>query len=106
LDGALRMREPEATSRSIRATRKLARHRTAEIRAQIVPAPGKDPGALPLSRENEWRRLQPIRTVSDADVEFVVFTTEQFQFQWIAVEARRIRRLEDELTNDRCGIRG
>ena len=40
-----------------------------------------------------WTRLQPIRTVSEIDVEFVVFTTERFQFQRIGDEARRMRRL-------------
>lgn len=28
-----------------------------------------------------WTRLQPIRTVAELDVEFVVFTHEPFQFQ-------------------------
>jgi transposase-like protein len=37
--------------------------------------------------------LQPIRTVSEVDVEFVVFTQEPFEFQRIRVAAARMRRL-------------
>ena len=40
-----------------------------------------------------WTRLRPIRTVSDVDLEFVIFTTEAFGFQRIGPEARRMRRL-------------
>jgi hypothetical protein len=47
----------------------------------------------PANRWARWTRLQPIRTVAEIDVEFVVFTTEAFQFQRIGVEARRMRRL-------------
>jgi len=37
--------------------------------------------------------LQPIRTASEIDVEFVVFTREPFHFQRIRVEVARMRRL-------------
>ncbi|MBX3131414.1 MAG: hypothetical protein KF718_32145 [Polyangiaceae bacterium] len=37
--------------------------------------------------------MQPIRTVTEIEVEFVVFTAEPFQYQQIADEARRMRRL-------------
>jgi transposase-like protein len=37
--------------------------------------------------------LQPIRTVSEIEVEFAVFTTEAFGFQKIGPEARRMQRL-------------
>ena len=37
--------------------------------------------------------MRPIRTVAEVPVEFVVFTSEQFQWQRIAPEAQRMRRL-------------
>ena len=38
-------------------------------------------------------RLQPIRTVSDIALDFVVFTRDLFPFQAIGHEARTMRRL-------------
>jgi transposase-like protein len=40
-----------------------------------------------------WTRLQPIRTVSEIELEFMVFTQEQFEFQRIGGEARAMRQL-------------
>ncbi len=40
-----------------------------------------------------WTRLQPIRTAAEIPLEFVVFSTDPFQYQQIAGEARRMRRL-------------
>jgi hypothetical protein len=40
-----------------------------------------------------WTRLQPIRTISEIELEFVIFTAEPFAFQSIGGEARRMRRL-------------
>jgi hypothetical protein len=40
-----------------------------------------------------WRRLQPIRTASELELEFVVFTSEGFQFRRIGAEARTMRGL-------------
>lgn len=40
-----------------------------------------------------WRRLQPIRTVAEIELEFIVFTQEPFGFQRIADEAETMRRL-------------
>jgi hypothetical protein len=40
-----------------------------------------------------WTRLQPIRTASEVELEFVVFTREQFQLHRIAAEAPTLRRL-------------
>ena len=37
--------------------------------------------------------MRPIRTVAEVPVQFVVFTSEQFQWQRIAPEAQRMRRL-------------
>ena len=37
--------------------------------------------------------MRPIRTVAEVPVEFVVFTSEPFQWQRIAPEAQRMRRL-------------
>jgi hypothetical protein len=38
-------------------------------------------------------RLQPIRTVSEIELDFVVFTQDLFPFQAIAAEAQAMRRL-------------
>ena len=40
-----------------------------------------------------WTGLQPIRTVSKVDFEFLVFTREPFQYQQVAPEASKLRRL-------------
>jgi len=40
-----------------------------------------------------WTRLQPIRTVAEVEVTFAVFTHEPFEWQRIAGEAHRLRRL-------------
>jgi hypothetical protein len=40
-----------------------------------------------------WTRLQPIRTVSRVELEFVVFTRDVFQYQRIGPEADTMRRL-------------
>lgn len=45
------------------------------------------------TRKQRWTRLQPIRTAAEIAVEFVIFTAEPFQYQQIADEARRMRRL-------------
>ena len=41
----------------------------------------------------EWTRLRAIRTVSEVELEFVVFTQDPFEFQRIGPEARTMRRL-------------
>jgi len=41
----------------------------------------------------ERTRLQPIRTVSEIELDFVVFTQDLFPFQAIAAEAQAMRRL-------------
>ena len=46
-----------------------------------------------LSGGQLWTRLQPIRTASEIDLEFVVFTREAFQYQAIGPEADTMRRL-------------
>lgn len=40
-----------------------------------------------------WTRLRPIRTVSEVELAFVVFTSEPFRFQRIAAEAHAMRML-------------
>src|SRR5258706_10745012 len=40
-----------------------------------------------------WTLLQPIRTASQIEVEFVVFTRDAFAYQRVAPEAQRLRRL-------------
>ena len=40
-----------------------------------------------------WTRLQPIRTISQLDFDFAVFTQDAFRFQRIAAEASTMRRL-------------
>lgn len=44
-------------------------------------------------RKNQRTRLQPIRTVSEIELDFVVFTQDLFPFQAIAAEAQAMRRL-------------
>lgn len=45
------------------------------------------------SLPHKWRRLQPIRTVSEIEVDFAIFTSEPFGYQRIQGEARTMRKL-------------
>lgn len=45
------------------------------------------------NQEDQRTRLQPIRTVSEIELDFVVFTQDLFPFQAIAAEAQAMRRL-------------
>ena len=40
-----------------------------------------------------WTRLRPIRTLSELTFEFPVFPHEPFQYQQVAPEAAKLRRL-------------
>jgi hypothetical protein len=46
-----------------------------------------------FGEEQRWTRLQPVRTVAEVELGFVVFVAEAFQHHRIADEARRLRRL-------------
>ena len=70
----------------------------------LIPAQAQNPNFSPcapqacecrtnIKKEFRWTRLQPIRTVSRVELEFVVFTQEAFQYQRIGPEADTMRRL-------------
>ena len=44
-----------------------------------------------------WTRLQPIRTISQLDLDFVVLTRDAFRYQRIAAEAQTTRRVGTSL---------
>jgi hypothetical protein len=64
------------------------------VRCREQPrAPGTHDEAAAFFAEKWWTRLQPIRTVSEIELDFVVFTQDLFPFQAIAAEAQAMRRL-------------
>ena len=58
-----------------------------------LPPDKKKRGPRCVAPGAEWTRLQPIRTAAEIEVEFVVFTSEPFEFHRIGAEAVRMRRL-------------
>jgi hypothetical protein len=62
------------------------------------------PATRPVSAK-WWTRLQPIRTVAELAVEFVVFTQEPFHFQRLAADARSLRAIGRALGVDGKTVR-